>query len=129
VAGRAAWYLPGWLDRLLPRVSHTSEPPDPIEAELDQIVQAEEVHKAPVRSVDPRHVVPDPADSAAAPGVTGSLEPAAALRALEQALAESRELAEHHARLQREHAVLRERYDAVVDALRTLQEISAGRGR
>ncbi|HEX6248914.1 MAG TPA: MMPL family transporter [Nocardioidaceae bacterium] len=114
VAGRAAWYMPRWLDRLLPRISHAPEPPDPIESELEEIVAAEESGSG------------RPLDPVALPGPAGPLlEPTDALHALERALAESRVLEERHVQLQREHAALQERYDALVGALRTLQDVSA----
>jgi hypothetical protein len=118
VAGRAAWYMPRWLDRILPRISHASEPPDPIESELEEIVSAEEsgVGRGSAPALD------GSAGTHLEAG-TPHLEPAEALRALEHALAESRELEERHIRLQREHAALQEQYDALVGALATLRSV------
>ncbi|GAB2738197.1 MMPL family transporter [Nocardioides pakistanensis] len=117
VAGRAAWYMPRWLDRLLPRVSLETEPPDPIESELEKLVAVGAV--APV-TTSGAGAAPGPADGPPALG------PVDALHALERALAESRLLEEQHVALQREHAALLEEYDALVTALRTLRRVVAG---
>ena len=37
VAGRVAWYMPRWLDRLLPRIELEPQPFDPFEPELDEL--------------------------------------------------------------------------------------------
>jgi putative drug exporter of the RND superfamily len=118
VAGRAAWWMPRWLDRILPRIAHAPEPPDPIESELEEIVTAGSDGR---RDGAGAHDGSTPPDGGAAPP---PLEATEALRALERALAESRELEERHVRLQREHAALQEQYDAVVGALRTLQSVN-----
>jgi hypothetical protein len=44
---------------------------------------------------------------------------------LQRALAESRLVEEQYVQLQREHSLLRERYDALVAALRTLKDATA----
>ena len=51
--------------------------------------------------------------------------PSNALAVLQRALAESRLVEEQYVQLQREHSLLRERYDALVVALRTLQDATA----
>ena len=38
--GRANWWLPGWLDRLLPHLSLESDPPAPATAPVSQPVPA-----------------------------------------------------------------------------------------
>lgn len=35
IAGRTAWYMPRWMDRLLPRIGHEPNPTDPFEDELE----------------------------------------------------------------------------------------------
>ncbi len=37
IAGKAAWYLPGWLDRWLPRIELEPQPIDPLEDELASV--------------------------------------------------------------------------------------------
>lgn len=37
VAGRAAWYMPRWMDRLLPKIELEPHPIDPFEEELDEL--------------------------------------------------------------------------------------------
>ncbi|HEX5771193.1 MAG TPA: MMPL family transporter, partial [Nocardioidaceae bacterium] len=128
VAGRLAWYMPRWLDRLLPRISHTREPLDPIESELEELVSADPLRPEPadpsLSPHDPRRVAAEVTGQRQLAG-TPAVAPADALHTLELALAESRELEERHVRLQREHVALQERYDALVAALRTLREVGA----
>ena len=126
VAGRLAWYMPRWLDRLLPRISHTREPLDPIESELEELVSADPLPPEPADPSllphDPRRVAAEVTGRRQLEGTT-AVAPTDALHTLELALAESRELEERHVRLQREHAALQERYDALVAALRILREV------
>jgi RND superfamily putative drug exporter len=125
VAGRLAWYMPRWLDRLLPRIPHTRDPldpldpADPLDSELDALVSADpSLSGQDSRRVDARLTGQQPERAV-------TVAPTEALHSLERALADSRELEERHVRLQREHAVLQERYDALVAALRTLQDVGA----
>jgi RND superfamily putative drug exporter len=38
--GRANWWIPGWLDRVLPRV-HIEAQSDEVEAELSELLRSE----------------------------------------------------------------------------------------
>jgi RND superfamily putative drug exporter len=47
VAGRAAWYLPRWMDRLLPRIELEPHPIDPFEDDSDERDEREPSEAAP----------------------------------------------------------------------------------
>jgi RND superfamily putative drug exporter len=47
VAGRAAWYMPWWMDRLLPKIELEAHPTDPFEDELDELDELEPAEEAP----------------------------------------------------------------------------------
>jgi len=94
VAGRAAWYMPRWLDRVLPRIELEPHPVDPFEAELELVDPAEEE---------------EPSD------------PLAALEVLRNALEERDAYRERYERSLSDLRELQRRHDALVGALRTLR--------
>ncbi|WEV78195.1 MMPL family transporter [Janibacter cremeus] len=71
VAGKAAWYMPRWLDRLLPGVELEDHPVDPFEEELDEL--------------DPADGAPPPAAIAPANGAGRGTRHVAHTRALRTA--------------------------------------------
>lgn len=109
VAGRAAWYMPRWMDRLLPRIALEPHPIDPFEAELDKLEPAEE---------SPPHVTDQHANGAVPADVY------AALAALRTAVEERNDYRTRYELALSDLADLRRRYDAMRGALRVLR--SAG---
>jgi RND superfamily putative drug exporter len=110
VAGRAAWYMPRWLDRMLPRIELEPHPFDPFEEELDELDRLErEPAELEPAAVVPRHattVLPDPHT---------------ALDVLRVAVEERDDYRARYERALTELAGLQARYDTLLDALRTLR--------
>ena len=132
VAGRAAWYMPRWLDRLLPRIELEPQPIDPFEAELDELEPAEQPPRR-LAATHPNGAVRRAGDStdptvaaaqhpdAAEPVRAALSDPVTALEVLRTAVEERDTYRNHYERATGELRVLQRRYDALVGALRTLR--------
>jgi putative drug exporter of the RND superfamily len=144
IAGKGAWYMPRWMDRLLPKIELEPHPIDPFEAELDALDPADDA---------PRHVAPAHANSAVStngaphtnrapqgadhyaesrvlpsfPPATPEAErgvpadPYASLEVLRAAVEQRDDYRNRYERALDELGELRNRYDALLDALRTLR--------
>ncbi|ABL83739.1 MULTISPECIES: MMPL family transporter [unclassified Nocardioides] len=120
VAGRLAWYLPPWLDRVLPRIELEPHPVDPYEEELDRL-------DPDVRDVVLAEEPPVPAG----PGAhleRGAEDPRAALETLRDVVAERDAYLQDYLETRAELERVRAQHEAVVEALRTIQEAGAGNG-
>lgn len=139
VAGRAAWYMPRWLDRLLPKIELEAHPLDPFEEELDELEPAEEA---------PRHVAAARANGTARstgqvagtraltpfaseafqdrPGDAGAGDPDAALEVLRAAVEQRDDYRVRYDQALADLAELQHRHDALLGALRTLRTVDVG---
>jgi hypothetical protein len=100
---------------------------DPLESELEELIAAGEnaargTSGAQAADAKPATTSSDSGNAGIQPS---GVAPSHALTVLQRALAESRLVEEQYVQLQREHSLLRERYDALVVALRTLQDATA----
>lgn len=133
IAGRRAWYLPGWLRRILPRTHLEAHPVDPFEAELDRLDTDEHPALATRTRLMPGLTAPAPAGTTMPtvdaplrqpPTRAGdALDVHRALGVLSQALVEHDREAHQYALLRDEHARLQARYDELVAALRTVTAV------
>ncbi|HEU4546111.1 MAG TPA: MMPL family transporter, partial [Microlunatus sp.] len=133
VAGRAAWYMPRWMDRLLPKIELEPHPIDPFEDELDELEPAEEAPRhvathangaarSTGRAPDTRTLpsfaderTPESADSVSA------RDPYQALEVLRTAVEQRDDYRIRWERALSDLAELRRRHDALLRALRTLR--------
>ena len=139
VAGRAAWYMPRWMDRLLPKVGLEPHPIDPFEAELDEVEPTEPTEPAPRHaglvhangasqhtghSGDPRTAP----EALAGPTPDGGVaaDPLAALEVLRTVVHERDCYRTRYERALSDLRELQRRHDALVGALQILR--SAGLG-
>ncbi|MDP3969329.1 MAG: MMPL family transporter [Nocardioides sp.] len=134
VAGRAAWYMPRWMDRLLPKVALEPHPIDPFEEELDSLdpvddaprhVGATHANGSPQSAGQPvasRVLPPLPAGSTRAGGLVPA-DPHASLEVLRTALEERDVYRSRYERTLSELGELQHRYDTMLDALRTLRSV------
>jgi len=111
VAGRAAWYLPRWMDRLLPRIELEASPIDPFEEDLDRL---------DADGLDP-DVDPAEAPRHGTHQADGGLDADLALDALRGAITDRdtyrQRWLDAEARLER----LRDRHEDLIQALRAVQ--------
>ncbi len=133
VAGRVAWYIPRWLDRLLPKIELEPAPFDPFEQELDALDPA----TALPRHVATAHSNGSPpallsgqvatlapttsADMGPAPDGSPRLDPHAALEVLRTAVDEREDYRKLYEQAIAELTALQQRYDVLLDALGTLR--------
>jgi RND superfamily putative drug exporter len=135
VAGRAAWYMPRWMDRLLPKIELEAHPTDPLKDELDELEPAEEAprHVATphTNGVGPRtgQIAGTPARTISvvdeSQGEPGSPDPGdpvyAALEVLGAAVRQRDDYRIRYERALVDLTELRHRHDALLAALRTLR--------
>jgi putative drug exporter of the RND superfamily len=134
VAGRAAWYMPRWMDRILPKIELEPHPIDPFEEELDELEPVEDA---------PRHVAASQVNGAAphtesavdtralstfvvtgpAPDSPTPADPYAALEVLRTVVEEREDYRTRYEQALSDLADLRHRYNALLDALRTLRTV------
>ena len=103
VAGRAAWYLPRWVGRLLPRIELEARPIDPFEEELDQLDTDR------------------PAQHGAHQADGDGLDAIVALEALRDAIADRDLYRQRYLEAEERLERLRDRHENLVQALRTVQ--------
>ena len=116
VAGRLAWYMPRWLDRLLPRIELEPHPIDPFEGELDELDP--DRREIVLAGVQPEQPAP------AAQGAhldRGVEDPRTALDTLRDVIAERDAYRQDYLETRSELDRLRDQHEAVLQALRTIQ--------
>jgi putative drug exporter of the RND superfamily len=132
VAGRFAWYMPRWLDRMLPKVELEPQPVDPFEAELDALDPAPEPPRHAVTAQSNGSPPAPPAGQVAAlppaapepppsPVASPTSDPHAALELVRTALDERDDYRRRYEQVTVELIALQRRYDHLVDALDTLR--------
>ncbi len=135
LAGRAAWYLPRWMDRLLPKIELEPHPVDPFEDELDTLEPALEAPRrtdlahtngAAAHSGQPGEapVQPPYAVAESVPAAVPA-DSYAALDMLRRTVEQRDDYRSRYELALSDLADLRRRHQALLDALRTLRTVEA----
>ncbi|HEY0950558.1 MMPL family transporter, partial [Nocardioides sp.] len=130
VAGRLAWYMPRWMDRILPKIELEPHPVDPFEEGLDELdPDRREIVLAGAGSEQAGEATQPAEPGPAATGAhaeRGLDDPRAALDTLRDLIVERDAYRQDYLETLAELERFREQYDNLVQALRTVQGAAIG---